>query len=647
MEKTRVYLKLSVVVVAIFLLLCTNKNSLFSYAAEEQEQSETATLTLKKNSEESQITVKISGMKTLRENEAIKIYVWNKEQGQSQGKWYRTNKKSDGYTRTFKISDFKNVVGKYYVYAYLTEDGDQQQLLTKKSVVVKGMEGGKLSFRNIDHENGTCKVKISGITSPAKIKKVKVLVWSNKNQKDDAQWYTAKKKDNSWYIEFSTENHEYISGKYIFQAKVWDTRGVSAILKEKSKVIRVNTKINTKIKANSTQSKYTVTISHVRFAEPVDKVMIAVWGKENGDGDMRWYTAKDKGNGTYIATIDISKHKEAGTYYVSTYVKMEEQEKELKQKKTFTVTDITAKKVSFAYQNDEKGSVQVNIAGVNSPAGIEKVEVAAYTNKKGKDDLVTGEAINGGTVYKDTISVVDHQFETGKYVVDITITDARGIVKTLKTKTIQLKCSEVYKTKTTFDGIDVSRYQGGINWNQVKAAGIDFVMIQVGYRDGKTGMIVEDRYFETNINGALAAGIDVGIYFFSQAITEAEAKEEAAWAIKKAGPYKLTYPIAIDSEYRKGGRANSLNAVVRTGVVNAFCQEVKQSGYTPAIYASKSWFEDNLIMGYLSSYDVWLARYNVVPEYTGPFQIWQYSNKGYVSGINGYVDRNVGYKRYY
>lgn len=645
MKKAKAYVKWAVMVVGMVLLLCSSKNSLFSYAAEEE--SETAVITLKKNADQSEITVKVTGMRALEEKESIRLCVWNKELGQTQSKRYRTKKKSDGYTQTFSIADFKNAVGKYYVYAYLTTEGEEEKLIAKKTVTIEGVEGGKLSFQKVDHENGTCTVKISGMTSPAKIKKVKVLAWSSTNQKNDAQWYTAKKKGNSWYFEFNTENHDYISGKYIFQAKVWDTRGVSMVLKEKSKVIRVNTKINTKIKANSTQSKYTVTVSRVRYAEPVDKVMIAVWGKENGDGDKKWYTAKDKGNGTYTATIDISKHKEAGTYYVYTYVKLEDQEKELKQKKTFTVTGVTAKKVSFSYQNNEKGFVQVNISGASSPAGIEKVEVFAYTSKKGKDDLVSGEAVNGGSIYKDTISVVDHQFETGKYMVDIAITDTRGIAKTLKTKSVNLQCSEAYKTKTVFDGIDVSRYQGAIHWNQVKAAGIDFVMIQVGYRDGKTGVITEDRYFETNINGALAAGIDVGIYFFSQAITEVEAKEEAEWAMKKAGPYKITYPIAIDSEYKKGGRANSLSAVVRTGVVNAFCQEIEKGGYTPAIYASKSWLEDNLIMGYLSSYDVWLARYHVVPEYTGPFQMWQYSNKGYVNGISGYVDRNIGYKRYY
>lgn len=623
----------------LLLLVCTSNTVL---AKENTE----AVLKLTKNAQESKITITLSNMDFLKEKETITYCVWNDIAKEASKRWYQGGKNAN-YKRTIAIKNHKYGAGTYHVEAYVKESNGQKTLLAKKKIVIQDIDEGKVSFEKVNHQDGTCRVRLKDFTSPAAITKVKVLVWSKKNHGDDKQWYTAKKQGKNWYIEFNTENHDFTSGLYYFQPKVWDARGVVKTFKEKSKTIRVNTTVTTSLKANKSQSKYTAAISNVRYVMPVDKVEIAVWSKSSGSKSKCYYKAKDKGNGVYQATIDIGNHKDSGTYYAYTYVTIGGEGRKLVNKQTFSVKGITGTKVSYNYENKEKGSVQVNITNITSPAEIEKVEVAAYTKKKGKDDVVTKEALVAGNGYKSTISVAEHDFWQGTYYIDITITDKRGIVKKLSTKSRDLSYTDTYKNKTSFQGIDVSRYQGNIDWTQVKAAGIDFVMIQVGYRNGVYGNIAEDIYFERNIQGALNAGIDVGVYFFSQAITEEEAREEAAWAVKKVSPYKITYPICIDSEYRKNGRANSLSAAVRTAVVNAFCKEVQDSGYTPMIYASKSWFENNLYMNSLAGYEVWLARYHVVPEYTGPFQIWQYSNKGHVPGIQGYVDRDLGYKRYY
>ncbi len=616
-------------------------------AAEGETEEIQATIKLKKNGSQSKISITVSELRKLEETESLHIFVWNSKTGRENGKWYALAENAGIYQKTVSISEYSNVIGKYYAEAYLRKNTGEQILLGKKSTSIAGISKGSVSFKNVDNDAGTCTVRISNLTSPAAIKKVRVWVWSNDKGTDDAKWYTAKKKGSYWTFDFSAMNHEYQSGKYKFRVKVWDTRGVIGYLPDKSKIIRVNSNVSMKIKANSTQSKFTVTINNVRYSKRVEKVQVDVWSKNNGTDDKKTYTAVDKGNGVYSAIVPISKHKDSGTYYAYTYVTLEGKSKKLVQKKTFNVKGITAKNVTFSYQDNEKGSVQVNVLGVSSPAEIKKVEIRAYTSKNGTDDLVKSEAVNINGVYKKTISVADHKFETGKYKIQVYITDARGIVKKTSTRTIELNCSQTYKNKTSFAGIDVSKFQANIDWNRVKAAGIDFVIIRAGYRGYQYGTIVEDPYFETNIKGALAAGIDVGVYFFSQAITEQEAREEAQWTLRKVAPYKITYPVVIDTEYVAGGRANSMSAMQRTNVMNAFCTEVKNAGYTPMIYASKSWLENNLIMGYLNQYDVWLARYAAAPEYTGPFTIWQYSSTGTVDGITGYVDRNIGYKRYY
>lgn len=194
-------------------------------------------------------------------------------------------------------------------------------------------------------------------------------------------------------------------------------------------------------------------------------------------------------------------------------------------------------------------------------------------------------------------------------------------------------------------GIDISRHNGKIDWNTVKSSGVDYVIIRCGYRGSSSGALITDQNFQSNIKGATAAGLKVGIYVFSQAINEVEAVKEASLAVSLAKGYKLTYPIFIDTE-SSGGRADKIDVATRTAVVNAFCQTVQSAGYQAGIYASKSWFETKLSMGSIGNYRIWLAQYAAAPTYSGRYDMWQYSSKGTISGINGKVDLNLSYLAY-
>ena len=192
-------------------------------------------------------------------------------------------------------------------------------------------------------------------------------------------------------------------------------------------------------------------------------------------------------------------------------------------------------------------------------------------------------------------------------------------------------------------GIDVSKYQPTVDWKKVKNAGINFVMIRCGYRGYGSGVLVEDPMYRSHISGAKAAGLRVGVYFFSQAVNEAEAVEEASMAVSLAKKYGINMPIAIDSEYAAGGsgRADRLSKSDRTAITKAFCNTVKSAGYTPMVYASKSWFSDHLNASQLSGYRIWVAHYANKCGYTGSYHIWQNTDKGKVDGIPGYVDMNI------
>lgn len=195
-------------------------------------------------------------------------------------------------------------------------------------------------------------------------------------------------------------------------------------------------------------------------------------------------------------------------------------------------------------------------------------------------------------------------------------------------------------------GIDVSKWNGGIDWSAVKNSGVSYVIIRCGYRGSTTGALIEDPKFKTNIQGALNAGLKVGVYFFTQAVNEVEAVEEASMVLSLVKGYNISYPIFLDVE-SSGGRADSIGADTRTAVCKAFCQTIQNSGYKAGIYANKTWFTSYINTGSLTSYKIWLAQYAATPTYTKTkYDMWQYSSRGSVSGISGNVDMNISYLGY-
>lgn len=195
-------------------------------------------------------------------------------------------------------------------------------------------------------------------------------------------------------------------------------------------------------------------------------------------------------------------------------------------------------------------------------------------------------------------------------------------------------------------GIDVSRYQDKIDWEKVAADEVDYAFIRLGIRGYTEGEILEDETFERNINGALKNDIDVGVYFFTQAMSEEEAEEEAGFVIDSIAPYKVTYPVVIDVEAvtSTNARGNDLTSEERTKYCIAFCEKIKEAGYTPMIYGNLKTFMLLLNMEELEAYDKWFAYYDDAYYFPYDFKIWQYTNKGKVAGIKGDVDLNISFE---
>ncbi len=199
--------------------------------------------------------------------------------------------------------------------------------------------------------------------------------------------------------------------------------------------------------------------------------------------------------------------------------------------------------------------------------------------------------------------------------------------------------TDITKTDGVQVGIDVSAWQRNIDWEKVKASGVEFAIIRCGYRGAQKGYLIEDSYFYKNLTEAKKAGVEVGVYFFTQAINETEAVEEASMVLALVGDTELEYPIFIDTE-NTNGRADPLDRDTRTAVCDAFCKTIERSGRKAGIYASRSWYNNKLNDDKLDGHCRWVAEYASTTAYKRRYEMWQYTSSGSVDGIEGrgYLD---------
>lgn len=266
----------------------------------------------------------------------------------------------------------------------------------------------------------------------------------------------------------------------------------------------------------------------------------------------------------------------------------------------------------------------------NWPARIEAKDLAGYgfaveSHSEPVIQYSGWQTIDGNTYYYDPAT---HEPVTGTQVIqgDIYTFSSTGVLGQKER------------------GIDVSKFQGTIDWNAVKADGITFAIIRCGYRGYGSGALVEDSTFRRNIQGATAAGIKVGVYFYSQAVNEEEAVQEASMVVSLVQGYSLPYGVYFDTEKVAGdtGRADGISAAQRTANAVAFCEAIQAAGYKAGVYSYASWFYNSLNFANISKYRTWIAQYRDTLDFAYSYNIWQYTSQGRVSGINGNVDMNLG-----
>lgn len=316
------------------------------------------------------------------------------------------------------------------------------------------------------------------------------------------------------------------------------------------------------------------------------------------------------------------------------------------------IADLTAAALgldtSNAGNNPFADSDRASVAVLASAGIVIGSEENGQTVFKGRDSITRAEIstivcrVNEYTdgkliIFSDYLVPVNHELAANPYDSDLFYT----------------RDGRVYYDDLRYDvqyGIDVSYYQKDIDWQAVADDGIDFAIIRVGYRGYGEGTLNEDERFWEYIEGAQAAGLDVGLYIFSQAVNAAEAREEAEFVLERIGDYDITYPIAFDWEplNYSGSRSKDFNYSVLTDCALAFCEVIEDAGYTPMVYLNPSFaylrYDTARLMD--AQKIIWLAHYTQKTNYLYDFQIWQYGSSGSVNGIEGRVDMDIAFVNY-
>lgn len=314
-----------------------------------------------------------------------------------------------------------------------------------------------------------------------------------------------------------------------------------------------------------------------------------------------------------------------------------------------------------AMQENEKEQAVEAISGgvVYTQEEVDSLVTTAVTNAIDNADsellqILRGRLENGeGTMtilrdlYPDHVVMLDsgqyyflplqEDLAYNTYMEDNFITDENGLVS-----------YQVDGQTVTKKGIDVSKYQGEIDWEAVKNDGVDYAIIRVGIRGYSEGGIMEDEFFRRNMEGAIANEIPVGVYFFTQALNQEEALEEANFVIEMLQGYSLTYPVYLDIEDVKKAdcRTNNLTVEERTNNAKVFLEAIAAAGYKPALYGNMKTYLLMLDLASLEQYDKWFAGYTLPIYYPYEYKMLQYSEKGRVAGVPGQVDVNICFEDY-
>ncbi len=329
---------------------------------------------------------------------------------------------------------------------------------------------------------------------------------------------------------------------------------------------------------------------------------------------------------------------------------------------TIDSSKVGKKKISFAFINDDNIKVaysfKINIVDTVKPV----IWLSnSYTINKGSDIDLTKKILCGDNYDNNPECIIEGEYnlnEVGRYPLVFKATDSSGnvtiknfnlnVIEPVKTNNNSTndnftdfnEIKQKYQNENVKIGLDISKFQGDIDFAKIKKAGVEFLMIRVGGTNGTNGEYFVDSKFKQNITAANKYKIPVGIYFYSYANSEKTAKKDALWVIEQIKDYKVDLPIAFDWEEWGDFNSYNLSFFGLTNMANVFLDTIKGKGYNTLLYSSKNYLEQVWMQ---PKHDVWLAHYTSQTNYAGKFKMWQLCNNGKIDGIDGYVDIDIMY----
>lgn len=591
-----------------------------------------------------------TGLKT------VKLPIWTEEKGQDDLKWYTATRQSDGtYKVTVQKKSHKNGTGLYHIHLYYENKAGKIQGVA--STTTSLATTGHLSVAKLNQSAGTFDIIVRSVASPSAIETVKIPVWTEENGQDDLKWYTAKRQsDGSYKVSVSKKNHKNGAGVYHIHLYYTFANGkMEGVSSTKTTLSAPSTGKMSFANVNYQKGSFDVIISQVTSSTPIQEVRVPVWTEENGQDDLKWYTAKRQSNGTYKVTIQKSQHKNGvGTYHVHLYYTYPNGQMEGITSTKATLSDIVIKgKISVTNHNANQGSFDVIVSNINSPTGIEKIQVPVWSDRNGQDDIVwyTAKKQTNGT-YKVTVKASNHKHDTGTYHVHVYL-DSKGKRHGLGTTTTSMKYT-VPKAKSGKNFVDVSSHNGSLSvsdYRTLLSKGVTGVVVKL-----TEGTSYTNPYAASQVKNAQTAGLKVSVYHYSHFTSANGAQAEARYFVAAAKKLNLSTSTVMVNDIEEDKSRANINANME-----AWEKEMQRLGYGNLVhYAGASWLDTNRL-GYsgpiktsqFGLHNFWVAHYPYLMgmtaeqayqmNYYSTSAAWQFTSKARLLTGRSYFDLNIDY----
>ena len=403
-------------------------------------------LELKVNTENTTIGAALYGLEDQSISKEVQFAVWSAENGQDDLKWYTAKQSGNEWKYNIDLKNHKST-GVYYVDAYVIDKNGKKHFVKSNVCTVSKIAKGTMKIS--EDGKGNIGVILTGIKNTEAIDKIEVAIWSHEGWQDDLKWYTAKNGSVGTYtVNTNLKNHKYSLGLYYADVYVTMKNGARYYLQGNTCKINISSD-KLELKVNTENTTIGAALYGLEDQSISKEVQFAVWSAENGQDDLKWYTAKQSGN-EWKYNIDLKNHKSTGVYYVDAYVIDKNGKKHFVKSNVCTVSKIA--KGTMKISEDGKGNIGVILTGIKNTEAIDKIEVAIWSHEGWQDDLKWYTAKNGSVgTYTVNTNLKNHKYSLGLYYADVYVTMKNGARYCLQgtTQTIKITVSQLVEVPTS------------------------------------------------------------------------------------------------------------------------------------------------------------------------------------------------------